>query len=100
MDFKVIFRASFLHDLQQIVEFVAVHDPAAARKLGNTIVTKAEQLSFFPERHPKLRRRRGIRRFIVQKYFKIFYSIDQDGRTVDILRCWDGRRGIDPVVQR
>lgn len=72
--------------------------PAAAHKLGNRIVAMGESLSFFPERYPKLRQRPRIRRFIVHKYFKIFYSIDHEARLVEILRCWDGRRGADPAL--
>ena len=98
MDFKVIFRDTFLADLENILRVIATQNPAAAHKLGNRIVAMGESLSFFPERYPKLRQRPRIRRFIVHKYFKIFYSIDHEARLVEILRCWDGRRGADPAL--
>lgn len=94
MDFKVIFRDSFLEDLESLLRLIAAENPAAANKLGNKIVAKADELRFFPERYPRVRQRRNVRRFIVQRYFKVFYSIGQEARTVDILRCWDGRRGL------
>src|SRR5947208_15953535 len=74
MDFKVEFTEPFISDLEQLVRRIAAHNPDAARNLGNLIIDRCESLSFFPERHPKVRQRLGIRRFVVRKNFKIFYS--------------------------
>jgi|ERR1039457_6060692 plasmid stabilization system protein ParE len=98
MDFKVIFKDTFLADLERIVRLIAVHNSSAAQKLGLMIVQAGEGLSFFPERHPKVRQRPGVRRFIVKKYFKVFYRVQHESRTVEMLRCWDGRRESDPVL--
>jgi plasmid stabilization system protein ParE len=70
MDLKVIFEDTFVEDLERIVRLIAIQNPAAAHKLGETIIRMAESLSFFPERFPKVRQRTGIRRFIVAKHFK------------------------------
>jgi plasmid stabilization system protein ParE len=75
MDFKVVFKESFIHDLEQIVRLIASQNTNAARNLGNLIVDRCESLKFFPERHPKVRQRTGIRRFVVQKNFKVFYRV-------------------------
>jgi plasmid stabilization system protein ParE len=96
MDFKVIFRDTFIDDLSNIVRSIAVHNPEAAHRFGETIITRAEKLSFFPERYPRLRQRPGIRRFIVKKYFKVFYRVISEPKCVEILRCWDGRRAAGP----
>lgn len=96
MDFKVVFKESFIDDLEQIVRWIASENPIAAKNLGNLIVDRCETLSFFPERHPKVRQRTGIRRFVVQKNFKVFYRVRLDLGLVEILRCWDGRRNSDP----
>jgi addiction module RelE/StbE family toxin len=98
MDFKVIFKDTFLADLERIVRFIAVHNPDAALKLGELIIQTGESLSFFPERHPKVRQRPGVRRFIVKKHYKVFYRVQAESRTVEILRCWDGRQGSDPSL--
>jgi toxin ParE1/3/4 len=98
MDFKVIFKDTFLADLERILRLIAVHNPAAARKLGLMIVRTAESLNFFPERHSRVRQRPGVRRFIVKKYFKVFYRVQHESRTVEVLRCWDGRRESDPIL--
>ena len=96
MDFKVIFRDTFLEDLERVVTSVAIHNPAAAHRLGELIISAGERLSFFPQRYPRVPQRPGIRRFIVKKYFKVFYRVRQEDMTVEILRCWDGRRGNEP----
>jgi len=98
MDFKVIFRDTFLADLESLLRLIAAENPTAAIKLGDMIVQRGESLAFFPERYPKVRQRRGVRRFIVRKYFKVFYLIDHEARFVAILRCWDGRRESDPAL--
>ena len=98
MDFKVIFKERFLDDLQRIVSRIAIHNPIAARKLGENIIQRGESLSFFPERFPKIRQRPGIRRFIVKKNFKVFYRVELNSQTVEIPRCWDGRQGSDLTV--
>jgi len=91
MDFKVTFRDTCIADLEEIVRSVARHNPVAAQHLGESVIAAAERLSFFPERHPKVRQRPGLRRFIIARYLKVFYRINYASKTVDILRCWDGR---------
>src|SRR5215472_8528513 len=98
MDFKVIFRDSFVEDLEKVVKSIATQNPAAACKLGELIIAAGESLSFFPERHTKVRELPGIRLFDVRKYFKVFYRVDYQVTTVEILRCWDGRRGTEPHI--
>jgi plasmid stabilization system protein ParE len=98
MDFKVIFRDTFLEDLERLVRSVAFHNPEAAMKLGESIIAAAEGLCIFPERHPATRRRPEIRRLIVKKHFKVFYRILMQSETVEILRCWDGRQEADPRI--
>jgi len=98
MDFKVIFKGTFLEDLERLVRLIAASDPAAARNLGESIIAAGEDLCFFPERYPKVRQRPGVRRYIVKKHFKVFYRVRRGSRTVEILRCWDARRETDPVI--
>ena len=82
MDFKVVFRDTFLDDLERVLRHIAAHNPEAAHRLGEIIVQKSESLSFFPERHPRVRQRPAIRRFIVKKYFKVFYRVQNAAKSV------------------
>jgi len=43
MDFKVIFRETFLEDLEKVVRSIAVHNPEAAHALGQIIIATAER---------------------------------------------------------
>jgi|SRR5437868_572900 len=52
MDFKVIFRDTFIEDLERIVRSIAIHNPDAARKLGEIIIARSESLRFFPNDIP------------------------------------------------
>ena len=99
MDFKVIFRGTFIEDLERIVQSIAIHNPEAAGALGEIIIATAESLNFFPERYPGVRQRPGIRRFIVKKHFKVFYRVQHVSKIVEILRCWDGRREAEPRIE-
>jgi plasmid stabilization system protein ParE len=76
---------------------IAVQSPVAARYFGELVIKMSENLAFFPERHPKVRQRPGIRRFVVKKHLKVFYRVQNDSRTVEILRLWDARQPNDPV---
>lgn len=98
MDFKVIFLGTFLEDLERIVRLIAAHNPAAALKLGQRMVQTGVSLSFFPERHPSVRQRPATRRLVVARHFKVFSRVKSESRTVEVLRCWDGRRGTDPTM--
>lgn len=48
MDFKVIFRDTFIDDLGRIVRAIAIHNREAAQHLGESIIARAEKLNFFP----------------------------------------------------
>jgi plasmid stabilization system protein ParE len=98
MDYRVIFTESFREDLERIVRWISRHNPDAALRLGERMISMSEALAFFPERHPRIRQRPTIRRFMVQKHFKVFYRVLPEARRVEILRCWDARRGANPPL--
>ena len=96
MEYKVIFKDPFLEDLERLIRRVAMNDPSVALKLGELILRMGEALKFFPERHPKVRQRPGVRRFVVKRVFKVFYRVRHESNTVEVLRCWDGRQEGNP----
>ena len=98
MDYKGEFKGPFLDDLELLVRRIAGENAEAAQRLGEMIVGAGEALGFFPERYPRLRQRPLLRRFIVGRHYKVFYRIRNDTKTVEILRCWDGRRGTEPTI--
>jgi len=98
LDYKVEFTDPFLADLERIVREISASNPGAATKLGDAIVACGEALEFFPERHPRVRQRPMLRRYVVARHFKVFYRVRSEERRVEVLRCWDGRRGSEPSM--
>jgi len=94
MDFKVIFRDTFIEDLERIVRSIAIHNPDAARKLGEIIIARSESLRFFPERHPRIHQRPTIRRFVVRKYSR--FSTERCIRRQQLRFCDVGMDGKGP----
>ena len=62
MDCKVLITDSALLDLQEIVQFVAQDDPAAAARLGTKLIRQAMTLATMPERYAYHDSALGIRK--------------------------------------
>ena len=89
MDYKVILSPLALDDLEQIVRHVASHDPQAAERFGNRLLDHAEKLRGMPQRGAPVRARPGVRKLLLWPYL-IFYRVNEQGRSVEILRFWHG----------
>jgi plasmid stabilization system protein ParE len=89
MDFKVILQPLALDDLEAIVRHVAEKDMQAAKRLGMSLLDRAEALAQFPERGGNVRRRPGVKKLVRTPYL-IFYRVDNARRCVDVLRFWHG----------
>ena len=64
MGWKIIFAPQALEQLEQIVRFIAQHDPAAAERFGNYLVYRAELLADFQELGTSYRKRTNVRRVL------------------------------------
>jgi plasmid stabilization system protein ParE len=97
MHYQVILSPLALDDLEQIVRYVASHDPQAAESLGNRLLDHAENLRDLPQRGSSVRSRPGVRKLLLWPYL-IFYRVNEQSRTVEILRFWHGAQ--DPKQLR
>ena len=97
MDYQVILSPLALDDLEQIVRYVASHDPQAAERLGNRLLDHAEKLRDLPQRGGKVRSRPGVRKLLLWPYL-IFYRVNEHSRSVEVLRFWHGAQ--DPKQLR
>ena len=98
MAFQVIWAQSALADLEQIVRYIAVEDSGAARRLGLTLINRAEELARFP-RKGRIVPEKGeeaLREIIVVPY-RVVYEISDADRTVRVLRIWHSTRGTPEV---
>ena len=91
MGCKVLITDSALHDLREIVGFIAQDDPRAAERLGEKLISRAMSLTNLPERHAFHDAQRGIRKMPLAPYL-IFYTCDKAAGVVNILHFWHGAR--------
>lgn len=91
MDFKVTFSQRALRELAAIIKFIAQDNPDAAHELGDKLLDQAAGLRRFPLRHAKDHHRANVRKIPMPPYL-IYYSINEEKRTVTILHFWHGAR--------
>jgi plasmid stabilization system protein ParE len=87
--FKITDRAR--RDLLSIWKFIARDNRLAADRFYEELMTAAESLRRFPDRHGCSIKRPNIRKLPYQHYL-IFYKIDEANHTVEILRFWHAAR--------
>ena|SRR5437660_2708710 len=96
MAWQVIFSARSKRDLQDIVEYIARDNPAAAEGVGLLLIEQADALANTPEMGPVLPQRLNVRFFPVGSYL-IIYRADAKKRVVRILRFWHAARRTRPT---
>src|SRR6476469_8350878 len=93
MDFRIVWTAPALEDLEGLVRYIAQDDARAAIQVGDRIVEYVNVLASFPEIGPVYRRRpAGDVRQISCRPFRIFYRIERAKQLVEILHVWHGAR--------
>lgn len=94
---KVFLTAVAIADLQEIGDWVAEDDPAAALTLVTALRERCLQLAEFPRAYPLVPRYepRGIRRRPYGEYL-VFYRIAET--RIEVLRILHGARDYDPLL--
>jgi toxin ParE1/3/4 len=93
MDFKIIWSAAAIADLQNICAYVALQDPQAAGRIGRGILDHVRILASFPLIGPTYPRgASGTLREIVFRSYRIFYDVGEGALTAEILHIWHGAR--------
>jgi len=93
MECKVIWSDAAIADLKDICEYIAKDNPAAAYRLGLSLLDQVAILANFPLIGPAYARDSGgFSREIVYRNYRIFYDVSQDRRMVEILHIWHGAR--------
>ena len=98
MDFKVFLSPQALTDLERIVTYVALDDPAAATRLGTQLLDAALSLATFPERGrvvPEFRR--PELREIVLRSYRIIHRVNGRDLDLEIVRFWHAARGFPQI---
>lgn len=93
MDFKIIWSEAAIADLRDICAYIAQHNPEAALRMGQGILSHVEILASFPFIGPTYPRGvQGPLREIVFHSYRIFYDADERSRSVEILHVRHGAR--------
>ena len=98
MDFKVFLSPEALSDLEHIVAYIALDNPAAAERMGNHLLDAALSLNSLPERGrmvPEFRRPE-LRESVFRSY-RIIYRLQPAEKAVEIVRFWHGARGFPQI---
>jgi len=89
MDFRIVWTAPAIEDLEGLVRYIAQGDATAAVQVGDKIVDHVGVLADFPEIGPVYRRRpAGDVRQIICRPFRIFYRVERARQLVEILHVW------------
>ena len=82
--YSVILSDAAQTDLDNIVQYIAVHNPTAAEKLGLELIDVATSLETFPYRGSRVRKHPRVRKLVHSNYV-ITYRIREPNRTVEVL---------------
>ena len=93
MGHKVIWTDEAIADLRQLVAFISSDNPAAAIKLGETLIQKSIILAGHPRLGRMLResRKDTLRELVIPPY-RLIYEIDDSIQTVRVWVLWHGAR--------
>ena len=76
-----------MRDLEQIRAYIARDNAAAAQAFVLRLLDEAQSLATFPERGGFITERPGARFVMVHPYL-VVYRIEEETRTVRVLRYW------------
>lgn len=88
---KILFTEDSLEDLDNILEYLAADNPAAAEQFSTALLDQIELLRHFPGLGVRLRRRRVVRK-IVHSPIRIYYRFHQEKNLMEVLHFWHGTR--------
>ena len=98
---KIVYTGPALVDLDRLKQWIAVHNPNAARRMVTRLKQNVLQLAQFPLLGVALEENPAIRDLIVDNYI-VRYRLDTVKTFIYILKIWHGReneRSFQPDMQ-
>ncbi len=94
MALQIVWSQTAVEDLKEVVQFIAMDDPAAAASLADRILDRVEFASGLPfsNRAVPEKKDRSVREVILKPY-RIIYQVDDKRGAIHILRIWHAARG-------
>ncbi len=84
------FSASAVSDLKRLREFIAVHNPEAAKRISLRIRQSIGKLATFPTIGRPVEELEGVRELIAGNYVVRYFYLEDEDKLV-ILRVWHGK---------
>lgn len=99
MGFAVVLSLVAENDLAEIVEYIARDNPAAAKRVGHSLVAALRKI----EQHPRIGRvvpefEIETLREIIQTPYRIVYQVSDSARSIEVARFWHAARGTPDLV--
>jgi toxin ParE1/3/4 len=98
MDCKVILSTRAIQDLSEIVRYISLNNPVAAKEFGYALIEAALSLGTFPERGrlvPEFGD--GVTRELIYGRYRIVYRFRAKERAVWVSRFWHAAQGAPQV---
>lgn len=98
MGWKVVIGPSARGDLEDIVRYIARHNPTAAARMGWALIGRAEALVRSPEMGRQVQEfDRPDLREVVHRSYRVIYRVNRAAETIEIVRFWHGARGFPHI---
>ncbi len=91
MAYKILFTEDALADLEAILEFIRPDNPAAAERLGTSLLNHVELLQSFPRIGAPIPARPGVRK-IFHSPVRVYYRLDERRAAIEVLHFWHAAR--------
>jgi toxin ParE1/3/4 len=98
MGWEIVLSASAESDLENIVSYIARHNPDAAIRVGNALISRSESLAEFPEMGrvvPEFSQK--DLREVVYRSYRIIYRLISGRQRIEIVRFWHAARGLPHI---
>ena len=91
MAYRLLYTEDSLADLQAVLGYIQRDNPDAAERFGAALLDHVAQLAEFPRLGSPVTSRPGIRK-LLHSPIRVYYTIDERKRQVEILHFWHGAR--------
>ena len=90
MDCRLTYSTRALADLDEVVEYIAVDDEAAARRFGSSLLDHVDLLRYFPKLGAKVSG--SVLRLLTHSPVLVYYRVQEDVDVVEIVHIRHGSR--------
>jgi plasmid stabilization system protein ParE len=91
VDYRLLYTQRALNDLAEIVGHITKDDADAASRFGSSLLDHVELLTRFPRMGSAIQKRPRVRK-LAHSPFLIYYRVDGDKRTIEVLHLRHGAR--------